>query len=34
MIVCGKDYKKDFYINYGTQLVFTQLIVQNLYHYI
>ena len=22
MIVCGKDYKKDFYINYGTQLVF------------
>lgn len=22
MIVCGKDYKKDFYINYSTQLVF------------
>lgn len=22
IIVCGKDYKKDFYINYGTQLVF------------
>lgn len=22
MIVCGKDYKKDFYINYGTRLVF------------
>lgn len=22
MIVCGKDYKKDFYINYGTSLVF------------
>jgi hypothetical protein len=22
MIVCGKDYKKDFYINYDTQLVF------------
>lgn len=22
MTVCGKDYKKDFYINYGTQLVF------------
>lgn len=22
MIVCGKDYKKDFYINYGTQLAF------------
>lgn len=22
MIVCGKDYKKDFYINYGTRLIF------------